>query len=324
MINLCNCPIYTVFYLIFSQIHTSLRLKKLSIITVNYNQPQATVELLRSVKSHNRHGNFEIIVVDNGSKVDDTIEISREFPNYKYIRSEQNLGFAGGNNLGIKKASGDYLFFVNNDTEFTSGLVKKLSSFLDSNPSAGLVCPKIMYYAQPTIIQYAGFTKMNFYTGRNKCIGQNEIDNGQFDASAYPTAYAHGAAMMVRREAIDKAGLMPEIYFLYYEEMDWCEKIKSTGYEIWVEPDAVIYHKESLSVGNNTPLKEYFMNRNRILFIRRNTSLPTLIIFCLHFFILVLPRNLYRYLTKGRMDLAKEFFNAIWWNISHTKESKDI
>jgi len=263
-------------------------------------------------------------VVDNGSKVDDTIEISREFPNYKYIRSEQNLGFAGGNNLGIKKASGDYLFFVNNDTEFTSGLVEKLSSFLDSNPSAGLVCPKIMYYAQPTIIQYAGFTKMNFYTGRNKCIGQNEIDSGQYDASAYSTAYAHGAAMMVRRNAIEKAGMMPEIYFLYYEEMDWCEKIKSTGYEIWVEPDAVIYHKESLSVGNNTPLKEYFMNRNRILFIRRNTSLPTLIIFCLHFFILVLPRNLYRYLTKGRMDLAKEFFNAIWWNISHTKESKDI
>lgn len=295
-------------------------LKKVSIITVNFNQPQATQELLRSVAAHNEYANIEIIVIDNGSIIDPTQELSAEFPDPVYIRSQKNLGFAGGNNLGIKKVSGDYLFFVNNDTEFTPGLVEKLVSVLDNNPSVGITCPKIMYHAQPDIIQYAGFTEMNFYTGRNRCVGQYEPDHGQYDLPAYPTSYAHGAAMMVRREAIEKAGLMPELYFLYYEEMDWCESIKSVGFEIWVEPGAVIYHKESLSVGLNTPLKEYYMTRNRILFIRRNATALQSAIFYVYFSLILTPKQIFKHIFSGRFDLLKAFFKAVWWNVS-SKES---
>ncbi|MES3018323.1 MAG: glycosyltransferase family 2 protein [Bacteroidota bacterium] len=296
-------------------------MKKLSIITVNFNQPQATLELLRSIDLLKQYGDAEIIVVDNGSITNATKELSFEFPEVTYIRSEKNLGFAGGNNLGVEKASGDYLFFVNNDTEFTAGLIEKLIALLESKPLAGIVCPKIIYYAQQNTIQYAGFTKMNFYTGRNKCIGQLETDYGQYGSTSYRTEFAHGAAMMLRRSAIEKAGSMPENYFLYYEEMEWCESIKKYGYEIWIDPSAVIYHKESLSTGQNSPMKEYFMTRNRILFIRRNATPLTVIIFHLYFYTLVLPRNLYRYLAANRIDLAKAFFKGIWWNITHQKDS---
>ena len=295
-------------------------MKKVSIITVNFNQPQATQELLRSIAAHTEHADIEIIVVDNGSIIDPIQELSAEFPDPVYTRSQKNLGFAGGNNLGIKKASGDYLFFVNNDTEFTTGLVEKLVAVLDNNPLVGIMCPKIMYHAQPAIIQYAGFTKMNFCTGRNRCVGQYELDQGQYDLPAYPTSYAHGAAMMVRREAIEKAGLMPEHYFLYYEEMDWCEKIKRAGYKIWVEPRAVIFHKESLSVGLNTPLKEYYMTRNRILFIRRNATALQRAIFYVYSALILTPKQIFKHILSGRFDLFKAFFQGIWWNVS-SKES---
>ena len=299
-------------------------LKKVSVITVNFNQPLVTEQFLSSVFRENTYSPIEIIVVDNGSKNDHTKEWQAKFNDVIYLRSEKNLGFAGGNNLGIARATGDYLFFVNNDTEFTPGLIKKLADILDENPKAGIVSPKICYFDEPNKIQYAGFTEMNFNTGRNKCMGQYEIDKGQFDNSTGPTGYAHGAAMMVRKDAIDKAGPMPENFFLYYEEMDWCEKIKRCGYEIWVEPKATIYHKESISVGKKSPLKEYFMTRNRMLFIRRNAAFPSKVLFFFHFLLLVAPRNLALYIRQKRPDLARQFLKSVWWNITHGKNSKDL
>lgn len=126
-----------------------------------------------------------------------------------------------------------------------------------------------------------------------------------------PTAYAHGAAMMVRREALDKAGLMAENYFLYYEELDWCERIKRAGYEVNVFLKPLIYHKESVSVGKKTALKEYFMNRNRILFIRRNTSTATFVVFMFYFLVFVTPRNLITYVKEGNYDFILILFRAI-------------
>ena len=241
-----------------------------SIITVNFNQSLVTEELLASIDLTNNYPHIEIIVVDNGSKVNSVPEWAVKYPAIKFLRSEINLGFAGGNNLGIKAATGDYLFLVNNDTEFTDGLVQKLIDVMDANPVIGMASPKIRYFDEPDMLQYMGYTPMNYYTARNSCIGQFEKDNGQYDHLTGPTGYVHGAAMMVKRECIDKAGLMAENYFLYYEELDWCDRIKRAGYQAWLITDALIYHKESVSVGKVSALKEFFMNRNRILFIRRN------------------------------------------------------
>ncbi len=295
-----------------------------SIITVNFNQKEVTEALLNSIERLNTFKALEIIVVDNASKVNPIPEWKSKYPEIKFCRSEKNLGFAGGNNLGMKVAGGDYLFFINNDTEITAGLIETLASYLDQNPKVGMVSPKILYYSEPDVIQYVGFTPMNFITCRNKCIGQFEKDNGQYNNISGPTGFIHGAAMMVRREAIIKAGFMHENYFLYYEEMDWCERVRNTGYEIHVNTNVTIYHKESISVGAKSALKEYFMNRNRILFIRRNAGFMNTFLFYCYFLCIVTPRNILNYIKSGDSNFIGVLLKAIVWNFTHSKNSEDL
>ncbi len=299
-------------------------MKRVSVITVNFNQPRVTEALIESVFKHGTYGNLEIIVVDNGSDADPVCDWKRKYPEIRFIRSDVNLGFAGGNNLGIREATGDYLFFVNNDTEFTPYLVNTLVATLDDHADVGMVSPKIRYFQQPDMLQYAGFTPMNYYTARNSCIGQFEKDSGQYDDLTGETGFIHGAAMMVRRSAIDKAGMMPENYFLYYEEMDWCEQIKRAGYKIWVNMQALIYHKESITVGEKSALKEYFMNRNRILFIRRNCAIGVRMVFWPYFVLVVAARNIFSYLKAGQSSYIGVLLRAIIWNLTNKKDSMNL
>jgi GT2 family glycosyltransferase len=295
--------------------------KLVSIITVNFNQTVVTEELLSSIELYNDYPNVEIIVVDNGSREDVSIKLSSKFPMVKWIHSEVNLGFAGGNNLGIKQAKGEYLFLVNNDTEFTKGLLQTLTKTLDTHPEVGVVSPKILYASDRTLLQYVGFTPMNYKTGRNNCIGYQETDNGQYDNIVGETGYAHGAAMLVRRTAMEKAGLMAENFFLYYEELDWFERIRKVGYKIWVNTNATIYHKESVSVGGRSPLKEYYNSRNRILFIRRNTGGINRVLFFLYFVSIATPIKVFQYIAGGQFKFIPLLFRAIGWNLINSKNS---
>lgn len=298
--------------------------KSVSIITVNFNHNYVTEALLHSIFSKNAYVAIEIIVIDNGSSTNPVPAWQQQFPAVKFIRSDINLGFAGGNNVGIKAAKGDYIFLVNNDTEFTENLVEELAGTLDKYPDAGMVSPKIRYYDKPEMLQYAGYTEMNYYTCRNRCIGQFEEDRGQHDHRTGATGFAHGAAMMIKREAIEKAGLMAENFFLYYEEMDWCEYIKRAGYTVHLNMQALIYHKESVSVGKASPLKEYFMNRNRLLFIRRNAPLLQRIFFLFYFLFIVSPRNIIQYISNKNYRFIPILFKAIAWNFTHTTKSKTL
>lgn len=299
-------------------------MKKVSIITVNFNHSHVTDALLDSIRNKNLYENIEIIVVDNGSKDNPVPVWKTKYPNVIFIRSEINLGFAGGNNLGLTLATGDYLFFVNNDTEFTSGLIETLVETLSTHPRVGVVSPKLLYFDQPSMLQYAGYTPMNYFTARNECIGQFQTDNGQYDHLEGPTGFAHGAAMMVTKEAIQKAGLMAENFFLYYEELDWVDRIRRQGFDIWVNMKATIYHKESISVGKKSALKEYFMNRNRILFIRRNAPFLKALFFYVYFLLIVTPRNLLTYIREKNYNFIKQLFNAIWWNLTNGVNSKHL
>jgi hypothetical protein len=141
-------------------------MKLVSFITVNFNQPQVTEQLLASIHDKERYSPLEIIVVDNGSRPDHVPWWQQEYEGIRFIRSEKNLGFAGGNNLGIRQAQGDYLFLVNNDTEFTENLIGSMVEEMDANPEIGLLSPRINYFDQPDMIQYAGYTPMNYYTAR--------------------------------------------------------------------------------------------------------------------------------------------------------------
>ena len=121
----------------------------------------------------------------------------------------------------------------------------------------------------------------------------------------------HGAAMMVRREALDKVGLMPELYFLYYEEYDWAERFKEQGYQLWYEPRCVILHKESRSTGIDSPLKTYYLTRNRLIFARRNLSPCARWISYAYQLLLAAPLHLLQLLMKGRRQQAKALLSAV-------------
>ncbi len=267
-----------------------------SIITVDYRQLEVTCELLDSIAKL-AYPNLETIVVDNGAMGDNTAAYRTHLPDAQVIVSVENLGFAGGNNLGIRQAKGDFIFLVNNDTVISDGLIEALVARCQQ-PGVGVASPKIKYFDQPKVIQYAGFSQVNPLTGRNEAIGKGEEDKGQYD-TARPVPYAHGAAMMLRREVLEKLGLMPEAFFLYYEELDWCEQIRRGGYEIWYEPVAYILHKESTSTGKSSPLKTKYLTRNRILFMRRNFQGWKLAAFLLFFCAVSFPVHAVKLLLKG-------------------------
>ncbi len=290
--------------------------KQLSIITVNYNGLKDTCELIDTIPFDDY--SLEVIVVDNGSKVDEAVEIKKRYPHVIVIRSEQNLGFAGGNNLGIKEAKGKYLYFINNDTlmyqrenrEKVKNSLQALIDRLESSDKIGVVCPKIYFSWEEKLIQFAGYTPLSRVTIRNRAIGCGEKDKGQHD-TPHPTPYAHGAAMMVRRKAVDKAGLMPECYFLYYEELDWSMMMRRAGYDIWYEPAATIYHKESQSTGQNSPLRTFYITRNRLLYVKRNVDNIEKYISFIYLICIVAVKDMFKYMLKGRSDLARAVFKGV-------------
>ncbi|SEF72849.1 hypothetical protein SAMN05216354_1385 [Xylanibacter ruminicola] len=273
---------------------------KLSIITVNYNGLQDTCELIDSITFTD---DTEVIVVDNASKRNEASVIQERYPQIKVIKSEQNLGFAGGNNIGIKQAKGKYLFLVNNDAVFKDYNIQVLIDRIESSSSIGIVCPKIRFDWGNHPIQFAGYTPLSKITIRNQAIGFGEEDNGQYE-TAHPTPYAHGAAMLIKREAIEKVGLMPECFFLYYEELDWSMMFTNAGYEIWYEPACTIYHKESQSTGRNSKLRAYYLTRNRLLFIKRNRQGVTRYLSYIYIIGIVIPRDITKYLLQRKFSLT--------------------
>ena len=245
--------------------------KMISIISVNYNGLKQTSEMIRSIMQNVHSCPFEIIIVDNGSRNDEARQLKEVFPQIKAIRSEENLGFAGGNNLALAHADGDWLFFINNDTEILQDNVDKLCKALEDNPQAGIVCPKICFFSDKSIIQYAGYTPMKGFRMKNGMIGYGCKDDGSFDKAGF-TAFPHGAAMMVRRSALEDVGPMPEMYFLYYEELDWAMMFLRKGWKIYFEPSCAIYHKDSMTTKRFGPVFTYYMTRSRLIYAWRNLS----------------------------------------------------
>ncbi|GAA4409727.1 glycosyltransferase family 2 protein [Nibrella viscosa] len=285
-----------------------------SLITINYNQARVTCELLESTRRLT-YPNFEVIVVDNASKEDPTdLVVAGDYPGVRVVVSPTNLGFSGGNNLGVQYANGEYLFFLNNDTEVTPDLIDQLLLPFSVDPTVGVTCPKIRFFDHPTVIQYAGYHPLNKFTGRTWAIGLQETDLGQYDQPG-PTPFAHGAAMMVSRRVLEQAGSLDEIFFLYYEELDWSARIRRAGFTIYYQPQALIFHKESMSVGKANPLKEYYHIRNRLLFMRRTVTGLPLFVFYLYYFGIALPKAALVFLVRGQAEYLKALKNAIVWNI---------
>ena len=280
----------------------------LSIITINYNGLEDTCSLIESIPFNEK---MEVIVVDNASKNEEAETIAQRYPLVKVIKSAENVGFAGGNNLGIKEARGKYIFLVNNDTFFKDFNIDALIERIEQSPNIAIVCPKIRFAWGSNPIQFAGYTSLSTITVRNHAIGFGEEDYGQYN-TAHPTPYAHGAAMLIKREALEKVGFMPECYFLYYEELDWSMMFTQAGYQIWYEPQCTVFHKESKTTGQNSPLRTYYITRNRLLLVKRHgKGLSKALAYCYLIFI-VATRDLIKYALSAKFGLAKATTKGVW------------
>ena len=258
-------------------------MKNIAIITINYNGEKDTLECLNSVESliSSRYS-LTTVVVDNASeKKFEGFEKKYNKINLKILRSEENLGFSGGNNLGIKYAlekGADYILFLNNDTLVDNKLLEELLDVFEKDKDAGIVAPKIYFapgyefhkdrYAKNDlgkVIWYAGGV-MDWKNVFGKHRGVDEVDAGQFD-EACETDFASGCCFLTARGVLEKVGVFDEKYFLYYEENDLCQKVKKTGLKILFAPKALLWHKNAQSTGGSgSKLQDYYITRNRLLF----------------------------------------------------------
>jgi GT2 family glycosyltransferase len=291
-----------------------------SIITINYNQAETTRQFLDSTRLLT-YPNYELVVVDNASEPALNVVIDQsQYARLRIIRSEKNLGFTGGNNAGIDAAEGDYFFVVNNDTELTPDLLTELLRPFAEQYNVGVTCPKINYFDAPDIVQFAGYNPMNMYTGVVVPVGYQQFDHERYHHPG-PTYFAHGCAMLVSREVVERVGRFADRFFLYYEELDWSQRIRDAGYVIYYQPSATILHKESVSVGRQNPLKTYYLTRNRILFMRRHCSPVQRFVFYCYFATCVLPKHLLTYVLTGKLNHAWAFLTGIFWNFTSASTS---
>lgn len=282
---------------------------KLSIVTINFNGYTDTCELTESLKRHMSIP-YELIIVDNDSKNGEAQRLKKRYPEVVVIVSEKNLGFSGGNNLGIKASDSDFVLLLNNDTIIEDDTIKYLLERMESDSSIGGVSPKLKFNDSPRNIQYAGYTPLSPITLRNRSIGYNEEDDGSYNLP-HITPYVHGAAMLIRRSVIDRVGDMPEQFFLYYEELDWSTTIRENGYNLWYEPRCTVYHKESNSTGVDSPLKIYYITRNRLLYTLRHRVGVQKNLSILFQIMISAPKNVLAYALKGKWKHTRAIIKGI-------------
>lgn len=245
------------------------------IIILNWNGRDDTLECLSSIAKID-YPNFLVIVVDNGSADDSVPKIRAAFPNIEVIETGKNLGFAGGNNVGIKRAlelDTDYVMLLNNDTVVDPGILDAFVAAAKQFPDAGAFSGKIYFHAEPNRISYAG-AQWNPAATRFEQIGEGMRDDGVTFSMACETAYACGCAFFIPAGRLREIGLLDEDFFLYFEETDWCYRAKEAGHSSIFVPEAKLWHKVSVSFGGEgSPLALYFITRNRLLWTRRHANL---------------------------------------------------
>jgi GT2 family glycosyltransferase len=250
-------------------------LPRIGIVLVNLNSYEDTSVCLRSLAGM-RYSNAEIIVVDNGSRDDSGARLRSEFPAVTHITSKQNLGFTGGNNLGIHHAmqsSCDHVLLLNNDTIVTPGYLEPLVARLESDDKIAAVSGKI-YYApqsrggQSDVIWYAGCFR-KWHMGYHH-YGVEEHDTGKYETPR-EIPYASGCLMLMRGDVIREIGPLSEEYFIYWEEADWCHRARNAGYMCMYEPHSIIYHNfKSAALGHETPFHMYMQYRNAFIYAKKH------------------------------------------------------
>jgi GT2 family glycosyltransferase len=287
-------------------------MKQAHVVTVvlNWNGRQDTLACLDSLEK-TTHASHRIVVVDNASGDDSVAAIKQQFRNIHVIENRKNLGFSGGNNLGMQwaiKHGADYCFVLNNDTLVDSQAISYLVDTIHSDRSIGAVGPLIIYMEhQDTIAALGGEIRW----ARAEAIqGYNLTPVSQAPRTALATEFLTAAAILVRKEAIQKAGTMPEGYFYGMEDAAWCHRIKQAGFRLVADPRAKVWHKESAATGHFSPQKMYYMSRNALMFLRREGG-KNWRKHLLSYHVKVVKQNV-KFVLQGRWQLLPAFWQGYY------------
>jgi GT2 family glycosyltransferase len=279
---------------------------------LNWNSYEITRDCILSLQNQ-VYTAFEIIIVDNGS-VDGSIDqLRQEFPQVKIIRNEANRGFTGGNNIGIRDAlrrHNDYLLLLNNDTVVAPNFISELITIADGDCLIGIASPKILFFDQPDHLNYAG----GYYRPWKvfpKLFGYRELDNGTYD-SVREVSFNSGCALLIRSDVIRKTGLLDEIFFHGFEDVDLTYRVLQAGYKAYYVPKAIVWHKESYTARTKTRrgFKEFYLGRNCILCARKHLPLIQWPIFTAVLTAWLTYRTLI-YLLNGETVEVKELWRGI-------------
>lgn len=264
---------------------------RVSIIVLNLNGYQDTRDCLESLRQvHYR--NFEVVLVDNGSSDNSGERLCREFPEIHLIRSEQNVGFTGGNNLGIAQAlnnGADYVLLLNNDTFVDPDFLTQLVQVGESDQQIGILGPKIFYASDPDRVWFAG-GYINYRSGRCAHVGHDETQRD--DNVAESTAWITGCALLIKSHVLKTVGFLDNRLFVYWEDADLCMRVRESGLKCVLVPSARVWHKVSRTCGLGSVFTLYLGTRNQLLWVARHIPFP------------------YK-LTALAVTLMKKFFKAI-------------
>jgi GT2 family glycosyltransferase len=250
-----------------------------AIVVLNWNGGAMTIDCIKSLQGLTYH-NYLTVIVDNGSTDGSAGTIQAAFPGIRLVENGKNLGFAGGNNPGIRCAldnGADYVLLLNNDTEVDPSFLDELVKVAESDPAIGIASPKIYYYSEPDRLWFAGGV-IDYWKGDTRHVGEGEIDDGRYD-SVSNTGFVSGCAMLVKRKVIEDIGLLYEPMFLYYEDSDFCARARRAGYRIVMAPKARIWHKVSSTTGKIKGLQWFYGTRNMLIFEKRNAGIARLCFF---------------------------------------------
>jgi GT2 family glycosyltransferase len=246
---------------------------RVGIVVLNWNQPTDTLACLESLR-HVSYPAYQVILVDNGSTDGSPALVRERHPDVTLIQNPTNLGFAGGNNVGIARAlrdEADYVMLLNNDTELAPEMLRTLVDVAEGDPTIGVVGPKIYYYDEASVIWSAG--------GGVDKLGQpwhyqaDQVDDGSRQHNE-DVDYVTGCAILVKRGVIDAIGALDERFFIYFEETEWCARARRAGYRVVYVPSARMWHKIQPTARPLSRRYLYLMTRNRLLYLRCSKASP--------------------------------------------------
>lgn len=292
----------------------------IAIILLNWNGKKDTLGCLASLQQISSPP-FSTIVVDNGSTDDSTRAIRAEFPHVTLIETGENLGFAEGNNVGIRRAlaqGAEYLLLLNNDTVVDPNILTAFMELMEKNPNIGILGGKpYLYDARETLDHLGG--KWNPKTATFDLIGYREVEGRKRWDKSLALDYVCGCSIFIRRKIFETIGLLEPKFFLIWEEADFCYAARRAGFEVATCPEAKLWHKVSASFIGGKPHTTYFWWRNRLFWIERNCSRKEKIaLYCN-----VLIPEIWKLCKFSALKRTQLFFTRLFQPKKNQKEKKE-